>query len=376
MSWRSAGLLAHSPLVSDARSRRLAALADGLTAAHVDGLLVTSLPNIRYLTGFSGSSALLFVTPRDIVLITDFRYQTQIAEEVGALAHIIIEPQSLWSGLWQQLAQLPYVEVAGFESAHLLHRDFQRLLEAGARCQWRPTVDLVETLRERKDDQEVALIEHANSIATRALERTLPQVRAGMTELEIAGVLEKALRDEGSEGFPFPSIVASGPRSALPHARSTDRRVAAGEFLLLDFGAETGGYCADVTRTFVVGHAAPEQREIYEVVRTANESASRQVRAGMSGRDADAIARDYIEQRGFGELFGHSLGHGLGLEVHEAPRLARTADGALAEGAVVTIEPGIYRAGWGGVRIEDDVFLAADGPRILTGFTHELIELG
>ena len=362
--------------MSDARSRRLAALADGLTAAHVDGLLVTSLPNIRYLTGFSGSSALLFVTPRDIVLITDFRYQTQIAEEVGELARIIIEPQSLWSGLWQQLAQLPYVEVAGFESAHLLHRDFQRLLEAGARCQWRPTVDLVETLRERKDDQEVALIEHANSIATRALERTLPQVRAGMTELEIAGVLEKALRDEGSEGFPFPSIVASGPRSALPHARSTDRRVAAGEFLLLDFGAETGGYCADVTRTFVVGHAAPEQREIYEVVRTANESASRQVRAGMSGRDADAIARDYIEQRGFGELFGHSLGHGLGLEVHEAPRLARTADGALAEGAVVTIEPGIYRAGWGGVRIEDDVFLAADGPRILTGFTHELIELG
>ena len=323
--------------MSDARSRRLAALADGLTAAHVDGLLVTSLPNIRYLTGFSGSSALLFVTPRDIVLITDFRYQTQIAEEVGELARIIIEPQSLWSGLWQQLAQLPYVEVAGFESAHLLHRDFQRLLEAGARCQWRPTVDLVETLRERKDDQEVALIEHANSIATRALERTLPQVRAGMTELEIAGVLEKALRDEGSEGFPFPSIVASGPRSALPHARSTDRRVAAGEFLLLDFGAETGGYCADVTRTFVVGHAAPEQREIYEVVRTANESASRQVRAGMSGRDADAIARDYIEQRGFGELFGHSLGHGLGLEVHEAPRLARTADGALAEGAVVHV---------------------------------------
>ena len=362
--------------MSDARSRRLTALADGLTAAHVDGLLVTSLPNIRYLTGFSGSSALLFVTPRDVVLITDFRYQTQIAEEVGNLARITIEPQSLWSGLWQQLTQLPYVEVAGFESTHLLHRDFQRLLESGARCQWRPTVDLVETLRERKDEQEVALIEAANGIATRALERTLPQVRAGMSELEIAGVLEKALRDEGSEGFPFPSIIASGPRSALPHARSTERRVAAGEFLLLDFGAETGGYCADVTRTFVVGHAAPEQREVYDVVRTANENASRQVRAGMSGRDADAIARDYIQQRGFGDLFGHSLGHGLGLEVHEAPRLARTAEGALAEGSVVTIEPGIYRAGWGGVRIEDDVFLAADGPRILTGFTHELIELG
>ena len=362
--------------MSDARSRRLAALADGLTAAHIDGLLVSSLPNVRYLTGFSGSSALLFVTPRDVLLITDFRYQTQIGEEVGDLARITIEPQSMWTGLWQQLSQLAYVEVAGFESAHVLHRDFQRLLEAGARCQWRPTIDLVESLRERKDAGEVALIESANGIATRALERTLPQVRAGMSEMEIAGVLEKALRDEGSEGFPFPSIVASGPRSALPHARSTDRRVSAGEFLLLDFGAETGGYCADVTRTFVVGHAAPDQREVYDVVRTANENASRQVRAGMTGRDADALARDYIQQRGFGDLFGHSLGHGLGLEVHEAPRLARTADGALAEGAVVTIEPGIYRAGWGGVRIEDDVFLAADGPRILTGFTHELIELG
>jgi Xaa-Pro aminopeptidase len=189
-------------------------------------------------------------------------------------------------------------------------------------------------------------------------------------------VLEKALRDEGSEGFPFESIVASGPRSALPHARSTSRRVDDGEFLLLDFGAETGGYCSDITRTFVMGKAAAEQREVYEIVRVANENASQGVRAGMSGRDADAIAREYIQRRGFGELFGHSLGHGLGLEVHEAPRLAKTADAALAEGAVVTIEPGIYRPGWGGVRIEDDVVLAAGGPRVLTRFTHELIELG
>ena len=362
--------------MSDARPRRLAALADGLTAAHVDGLLVTSLPNIRYLTGFSGSSALLFVSQRDVLFITDFRYQTQVAEEVGSIARVTIEAQSLWSGLWQQLSQFSNLEVIGFESGHLLHRDFQRLLEAGARWQWRPTVDLVETLRERKDADELALIEAANGIAIRALERTLPQLRVGMTELQVAGVLEKSLRDEGSEGFPFESIVASGPRSALPHARSTSRTIEAGDFLLLDFGAETTGYCADVTRTFVMGRAAPEQRAVYEVVRAANETASHRVRAGMTGRDADAIARDYIEQRGYGDLFGHSLGHGLGLEVHEAPRLARTAEGALAEGAVVTIEPGIYRPGWGGVRIEDDVFLGPNGPKILTSFTHELIELG
>ena len=360
----------------DSRPGRLAALADGLTAAHLDGLLVSSLPNIRYLTGFSGSSALLFVTPRDVLLISDFRYQTQIADEVGSLARVVIEPTSLWTGLWHHLAPIANLQVAGFESAHLLHRDFQRLLEAGARWQWRPTVDLVETLRERKDAAELALIESANGIAERALERAIAQVRAGMTELEVAGLLEKALRDEGSEGFPFPSIIASGPRSALPHARSSGRRVEAGDFLLLDFGAEIGGYCSDITRTFVVGHATSEQRAVYEVVRAANESAATRVRAGMSGRDADAIARDYIHQRGFGDLFGHSLGHGLGLEVHEAPRLARTADGALAEGAVVTIEPGIYRPGWGGVRIEDDVLLGPDGPRVLTRFTHDLIELG
>lgn len=361
--------------MSEQRRRRLAALLDGLTAAHVDALLVTSLANVRYLTGFSGSSALLLVSQREALLITDFRYQTQAAEEVGDSARVLIEPQSLWAGLWQQLAQQPGVQVLGFESAHLLHRDFQRLMEAGARWQWRPTLDLVETLRERKDPEEVQLIERAANVAIRALERTLAEVRVGMTELQVAGVLERALRDEGSEGFPFPSIVASGSRSALPHARATSARVREGDLLLLDFGAEVEGYCADITRTVVVGRASEEQREIYDVVRRANEQASHSIRAGMTGRDADAIARGYIEQRGYGDLFGHGLGHGVGLEVHEAPRLSRTADGALAEGAVVTIEPGVYRPGWGGVRIEDDVVLDAAGPRILTKFTRELIEI-
>ena len=361
--------------MSDQRRRRLAALLDGLTAAHVDALLVTGLANVRYLTGFSGSSALLLVSQREALLITDFRYQTQAAEEVGDSARVLIEPQSLWAGLWQQLGQQPGIQVLGFESAHLLHRDFQRLMEAGARWQWRPTLDLVETLRERKDAEEVRLIERAANVAIRALERTLAEVRVGMTELQVAGVLERALRDEGSEGFPFPSIVASGSRSALPHARATSARVCEDDLLLLDFGAEVEGYCADITRTVVVGHASDEQREIYEVVRRANEQASHSIRAGMTGRDADAIARGYIEQRGYGDLFGHGLGHGVGLEVHEAPRLSRTADGALAEGAVVTIEPGVYRPGWGGVRIEDDVVLDAAGPRILTKFTRELIEI-
>jgi Xaa-Pro aminopeptidase len=354
----------------------VAALVEGLTTAHLDGLLLASLPNIRYLTGFSGSSALLVVTPRDVVLITDFRYQTQVAEEVGDLARIVIEPSSLWTGLWQQLAQLSALQVVGFETAHILHRDFQRLNEAGSRWQWRPTSDLVETLRERKDETEIARITRAADVATAALERTLPQVHAGLSELAVAGILERELRNAGSEGFAFPSIVASGPRSALPHAHSSARELEAGDFLLMDFGAIVDGYCSDLTRTVVIGPASEEHRGVYDVVRVANQRGAAGVRAGMSGRDADALAREYIESAGFGPLFGHSLGHGIGLEVHEAPRLARTAEGVLAVGAVVTFERGVYRPGWGGVRIEDDVVLDANGPRVLTNFPRELIELG
>jgi Xaa-Pro aminopeptidase len=361
--------------VTDQRERRLAALADGLTAAHVDGLLVTGLANIRYLTGFSGSSGLLFVTPHDRVLVTDFRYQTQVTAEVGELARVCIESQSLWTGLWQQLSQMTRMDVAGFESSHVIHRDFQRLLDAGSRWQWRPTVDLVETLRERKDDGELALIQGAAAIAERALDCVTRMARPGVTELQVAGAIERSLREAGSEGFPFPTIVASGPRSALPHAGTSGRALEAGDLLLVDFGAELGGYCSDITRTFVVGRASDEQRQVHDVVRGASERAIATVRSGMTGRDADAVARGYIERGGYGEAFGHSLGHGIGLEVHESPRLARTAEGTLPPGAVVTIEPGIYRPGWGGVRIEDDVQLGPEGANLLTHFTRELIEL-
>ena len=361
--------------MADSRPRRLAALSEAVAAAGLDALLVTSLPNIRYLTGFSGSSALLVATSAETVFISDFRYQTQAAEEIGDVARIVIEPVSLWAALWTQLAGLTGVKLVGFESAHMPYRDHQRLQEAGARWHWRPVADLVEPLRERKDDAEVAAIERAAGVATRALSRTLERVRVGMTELEAAGVLEHALRDEGSEGFAFPTIVAAGARAALPHAQPTGHRVASGDFLLFDFGAVVDGYCSDVTRTVVVGRASAEQREVYDVVRQANATAAAAVHAGMTGRDADAVARSYIERHGLGELFGHSLGHGIGLEVHEAPRLARTNEQALPPGAVVTIEPGVYRAGWGGVRIEDDVWLGPDGSRILTDFPRELLEL-
>jgi Xaa-Pro aminopeptidase len=360
---------------ADPRSARLSSLRDVLAAQDLDALLVSSLPSIRWLTGFSGSSGLVIATARELVLLTDFRYATQVEEEVGTAARVVIVPQSLWSGLWDALGGMPAVQRVGFESMHLMHRDFQRLLEQGGRWQWRPTTELVEALRERKDATEVAAIRRAIGMAERALDAVLATLAPGLTETQVAGALEQALRHEGSEGFPFPSIVASGERSALPHARAGQRMLVPGDFVLLDFGAIADGYCSDITRTVVLGRASDEQRAVYEIVREANARAAAAVRPGMRGMDADAVAREYIHDRGFGDAFGHSLGHGIGLEVHEGPRLAKTADGVLPAGAVVTIEPGIYRAGWGGIRIEDDVLLTEDGPVVLTGYRRDLLEI-
>lgn len=359
----------------DARPARLAALRDAIGRADLDALLVTSLPNVRYLTGFSGSNALLLVSALDCLLLTDFRYEAQVADEVGDAATVRIEPTSLWNGLWTALGGAPGVDRVGFESAHLLHRDFTRLLEHGGRWQWRPTTDLVETLREIKDDQEVAAIERAVGMAERALARTLEVIRPGMTETALAGQLERFLREEGSEAFPFASIVASGPRSALPHARASERHLAPGDLVLLDFGAVADGYCSDITRTVVLGGASNAQRDVYQIVLEANARASGALRAGMKGMAADAVAREYIDARGHGEAFGHSLGHGIGLEVHEGPRLARSIETTLAAGMVVTVEPGIYLPGLGGVRIEDDVLITATGTRVLTRFDRALLEI-
>lgn len=363
----------------NAFEERLGRLRLSLAASGLDALLVSALPNIRYLSGFSGSSALLVVTPADALLITDFRYSQQVRLEVSPAVRCVIESASLWKGLWRELTSLPGVRVLGFESAHSTHQDAARFVDAageGSRWQWRPALNLVEVLRESKDDAEVERIRAAVGIAERALERTLPHIRAGMTELEVAGRLEFELRVAGSEGFPFETIVAAGARSALPHARASANTIAAGGLLLVDFGAVASGYCSDLTRTFVVGRAADtRQREIHDAVREANGSASALVRQGMRGRDADALARDYIDRLGFGEAFGHSLGHGIGLEVHEAPRLAKTSETPLPPAAVVTIEPGIYLEGWGGVRIEDDVLLTSEGPVVLSSFDRSLLQL-
>jgi Xaa-Pro aminopeptidase len=360
----------------DPRPTRLAALRTELATAGLDALLITSAANIRYTTGFSGSSALAVVSQAEVVLITDFRYRVQARAEAGSAVIVEIEGTSLWSRLWTVLPRLAGVSQVGFESPHLTHADYQRLMDAGARWPWRPTTGIVEGLRQQKDASEVACIRAAVSIAESALEFTVPEIRAGMTELAVGARLERTLRELGSEAHPFETIVASGERSALPHARCTSRELRNGDLLVIDFGATSGGYCSDITRTFVVGPASDGQREAHSVVLEANASASGGVRAGMRGKDADSLARDYIQRRGLGGEFGHSLGHGIGLEVHEAPRLSKTADAPLPANSVVTIEPGIYRDGWGGIRIEDDVLLAPEGPVVLTSFPRALLQLG
>ena len=365
----------------DRRADRHAALAAVLDAEGLDALLVTSRPNIRYLTGFSGSAGVAVVTRGEVLLITDFRYDEQARQQSGAVARVEIEGTSVWDRLLKELGAgvsglLPRGSI-GFEAHAISVKDAERFSTGpGTAWRWKPAGELVERLRVRKDAGEVAAIRAAATLATAALRDTLETVRAGQSELEIAGEFERALRRRGSEAHPFPTIVASGPRSALPHANTSSRTVAAGEWLLLDFGAVVDGYCADLTRTVVVGARADEsQRALYGLVQEAQRRAREGVRAGMSGRDADALAREPIEARGFGAAFGHSTGHGLGLEVHEAPRLARTAADALPEDAVVTIEPGVYVAGRGGVRIEDDVHLSADGPVLLSDGCTDLLEL-
>jgi Xaa-Pro aminopeptidase len=341
----------------------------------LDAMLVTEARNARYLTGFSGSSGILIVTREDAALITDFRYRTQARAEVGTTARVEIEGTSLWTRVWSLLPRFGDVTHVGFDTVHLTHADYQRLMDAGARWQWRPTTGVVEGLRTRKDAGELAHIRRAVEIAEGALAATIGEIHAGMTEFDVGARLERALRERGSEAHPFETIVAGGERSALPHARCSGRTLRRGDLLIVDFGATSGGYCSDITRTFAIGAATSEQRDVYDVVREANATASAGVRAGMRGSDADALAREYIERLGLGAEFGHSLGHGIGLDVHEAPRLAKTADAPLPLGSVVTIEPGVYREGWGGVRIEDDVFLGADGPTVLTSFERALIEL-
>jgi Xaa-Pro aminopeptidase len=358
--------------MADARLARQAAVVAALPAG-IDALLVTHLPNIRWLTGFSGSAALVVLARDRVTLITDFRYAGQAQSEIGSTADVIVDRANVWDRLRRVLEAAAYQSLA-IESHVMPVRDAERV-SALFRGSVTPLADVVEQLRQVKDDTEVAAIRAAAALASAALAEVLETIRVGDREIDIAARLESALRVRGSEWHPFQTIVASGPRAALPHARSSAREIARGDLLLIDFGARVDGYCADITRTVGIGELDDRQRVVYDLVREAQLRAREGLRSGMTGTEGDALARDLIAARGYGDAFGHSLGHGLGLEVHEAPRLAVTADTLLPVGAVVTVEPGIYLQGWGGVRLEDDVWLAPGGPVLLSDGRTELIIL-
>lgn len=360
----------------DRPAARRAALAERFAELGVEGLIVSHMPNVRYLTGFTGTAGVAIVLLREAVLVTDFRYRTQVEMEVDSGVRVEISGPDVWECVTQILASRSERGSIGFE-AHVISAALaERLSRHNGRLQFVPLTETVESLRASKEPEEVAAIRAAACLASEALAATLTAVRPGLRERDVALTLESELRRRGSEWHPFPTIVASGPRSALPHARTSDRVMERGDWLLLDFGAQVDGYCADITRTVVVGAKADDrQRTVYAMVRDAQLRARSGVRAGMTGREADALARSLIEARGFGEAFGHSLGHGLGLEVHEGPRLSRTNDRPLPLHAVVTVEPGAYFPGWGGVRLEDDIYLGPAGAELLSDGDTELREI-
>jgi Xaa-Pro aminopeptidase len=360
----------------DCYAARREKLCAALAAEGLDGLIVTGLANVRYLSGFSGSAGVLLVRERESVFLTDFRYRTQAEGELGVGLRVEVVSSDLWGRLWEVLGEQRVVGEVGFEAHKVSVAEWERFPGDG-RVRFRPVQGMVERLRVSKEPEEVAAIGEAARLALEALEATLERVRVGQSELEVAAILEAELRRRGSEWHPFPTIVASGARSALPHARTSSKTIGRGEWLLLDFGAQVDGYCADVTRTVVVGRAPDErQAAVYDMVREAQLRARCGIRVGMTGKEADALARSVIELRGFGDAFGHSLGHGLGLDVHEGPRLIRTNTEPIPPHAVVTIEPGAYFPGWGGVRIEDDLYLAPEGPKLLTDGDTELRVVG
>jgi len=338
----------------------------------LDAFLVTEPVNCRYLSNFSGTSGHLLLTPTRATLHTDGRYALQSSEEVAA-AEVVIVTGGLVEGIGDRLTDGMRV---GFESDRLTVAAAQRLREAHHQVSWRPVESAVEQLRKSKDDSEIADITKAVKIAESALAEALSGPVSGRTELELAGSVEECLRRFGSVGIAFEPIVASGIRGALPHARPSQRAIRSGELLTIDIGSVHLGYHADLTRTYAVGDPPTECREWFSVIEVAIGEAMDAMAPGRPCGEIDHAARRAIEDAGYGEYFVHNLGHGLGLEVHEEPRLARGNTDVLEAGMVVTVEPGIYVPGVGGIRIEEDVVITARGAELLSSAPRELDAFG
>lgn len=344
-----------------------------------DALLVTKPVNVRYLSGFSGSNAQLLVGAEDVFL-TDPRYEEQSARECADLRREIYrtsaaqigESAGMYAALAAQL-RVSGIGRLGIEAADMTVAMASKVREAATGVSLVETQDVVEDLRRVKDVGEVEALRRACGIADVALDTLLGELREGMTEIEVAAVLEDAMRRGGSDGVSFDTIAAFGEQAAEPHHHPTERGLKPGDLIKLDFGATHAGYHSDMTRTIAFGEPSDEMRALYELVRGAQQAGLDAVRAGVTCGEVDAASRGFLNERGHD--FGHGTGHGLGLEVHEAPPVRTGSTVVLEPGMTITVEPGIYRPGIGGVRIEDAIAVTADGCDILTGFTKELIKV-
>jgi Xaa-Pro aminopeptidase len=347
-------------------------LGDLLPGAGIDLLLVTNLVNVRYLTGYTGSNGLALLGPQTCVFITDFRYVEQAAAEVDAGFERRTAPLDLIDAIGDALPSGALR--IGFEDAEVTVRQHARLRELlPERVELVAAGQLVERLRVVKEPEEVDRIRAATRIADAAFEQLLWGGLVGRTERELATVLERAMRESGAQRPAFETIVAAGAHGALPHAQPRDVEIGRGELVVIDWGAEVDGYCSDCTRTVATGDPDATEREAYELVLQAQIAGVEAIRAGVSGRDVDAVARELIDSGGYGDHFGHGLGHGVGLEIHEAPRLSKRSDDQLQSGNAVTVEPGVYLPGRFGVRIEDLVVVSDGGCEILTSVRKHLI---
>jgi Xaa-Pro aminopeptidase len=351
---------------------RLPRLRARLEEAGCDALLVTKVEHLRYLTGFTGSAGKLLVAPRTTLLVTDGRYRDQAAEQVASAGvELEIEVSNVKGQLEALGAAARGVQRIGLEADSVTWSLQLRLQEEFERASMIATKGVVEQMRAVKDDGERARIEAACDVADVAIAQVKQRLTEGCTEAEFAGELEAEMRRRGSSGPSFETIVASGPNSAMPHARPSNRVIGEGELVVVDFGATVDGYHSDMTRTLCVGELSGELAQLVDAVFAAQRAGLRAVAGGVSGGVVDAACRDALTESGYGEAFLHSTGHGVGLEIHEAPAVAQGSTDILATGSVVTVEPGAYIAGRAGVRIEDTVLVGTSGGRLLTKSTKD-----
>jgi Xaa-Pro aminopeptidase len=338
-----------------------------LEPLELDALYITRPENVRYLTGFPHpEDAQVLITPEGAFLLTDPRYPE--AERESRIPARVLKREER-EALFQDLRGR-----VGFEAEHLPYAALERLRELSP-AEWVPTKGVIERLRLKKSPEEVARIRQAQALAERALERALALLRPGVEEREVALEIEFFLRKEGAEGVAFPPIVASGARGALPHARASEKRLEPGELITLDLGAKVAGYHSDMTRTVALGKPSPEMRRVYEAVQEALEVALQGLKPGRTGKEVDALAREALGRHGLDRYFVHSLGHGVGLAVHEGPGLSPYTEEVLEPGMVVTVEPGVYLPGVGGVRIEELVLITEDGIELLSRFPRGYLEV-